>query len=392
MANLQLGGTVGDIESAPFIEALRQFQWRLGKENVALIYVSLIPVVGGEQKTKPTQAGVKDLRGAGLSPDIIACRCEHKLLRATMDKVSMFCQVQPEQVLGVHNVSSTYHVPLLMREQGLVSFLERRLNLQQISIKPSLKASGERLGDRWRELTVGQERLFDTVSIVLVGKYTSLQDSYMSVVKSLEHASMRCGRKLDLQWVDSSDLEPLTEQENPVRYHDAWRALCSAKGIIVPGGFGQRGTEGMITAVKWAREQSVPFLGICLGFQVAVIEWARNVCGIADANSSELVPEGKNSVICFMPEISRATMGGNMRLGLRPTLFEPKTDDSKIKRLYGSKETVWERHRHRYEVEPKFVERLEQPGGLRFVGKDERGERMQMLELAGECFRNRDTC
>ncbi|KAK4684586.1 CTP synthase, partial [Tremellales sp. Uapishka_1] len=395
---IELGGTVGDIESAPFIEAMRQFQFKVGQENFALIYVSLVPVIGGEQKTKPTQAGIRDLRGLGLLPDLaspsfrdsshtkaymtqIACRCDVPLLSATMEKVSMFCHVSPKQVLGVHNVSSTYHVPLLLKSQGMIEYFSKRLNLADINIKKEHKSNGVSLMDRWKTLTAGQERLYDSVSIVLVGKYTSLQDSYMSVVKSLEHASMRCGRKLVLKWVDSSDLEPLAQTENPVRYHDAWRDVCSAQGILVPGGFGQRGTEGMIAAVKWAREQKIPFLGICLGFQVAVIEWARNVCNLKDANSSELAPDGPHSVICFMPEISKTHMGGTMRLGLRPTIFEPKTENAKIRRLYGSKDVAWERHRHRYEVEPKYVDQLEAVGGLKFVGKDERGERMQMLEL-----------
>ena len=174
------------------------------------------------------------------------------------------------------------------------------------------------------------------------------------------------------------------ETEDPVRYHNAWRDLCSAKGIIVPGGFGIRGTEGMIIAAKWAREQNVPFLGICLGFQVAVIEWARNVIGLENAHSAELVKDTPHPVICFMPEISKTHMGGTMRLGLRPTVFEPNTENTKLRRLYGSKNAAWERHRHRYEVEPRYVEQLESKGGLRFTGKDERGERMQMLELDGK--------
>nr|KIR87538.1 CTP synthase [Cryptococcus tetragattii IND107] len=378
---IELGGTVGDIESMPFVEAMRQFQFRVGHENFALIYVSLIPVVGGEQKTKPTQAGVRDLRGLGLLPDLIACRCTEELLTATMEKVSMFCHVSPRQVLGVHNVSSTYHVPLLLQEQGMLKFLWERLKLSSINMRPELKARGEKIMEKWKMLTTGLERCFETVEIVLVGKYITLEDSYMSVVKSLEHAAMRCGRKLILHWVDSSDLELAMQTENPIKFHNAWQAVCSARGIIVPGGFGLRGTEGMIAAAKWAREQNIPYLGICLGFQVAVIEWARHVCGLEKANSAELVPDCPHPVICFMPEISKTHMGGTMRLGLRPTVFEPNTEKSKLRRLYGNRSIAWERHRHRYEVEPKYVEQLEAPGGMRFIGKDERGERMQMLEL-----------
>jgi CTP synthase len=278
---VELGGTVGDIESAPFVEALRQFQFRVGQDNFALIHVSLVPVVGGEQKTKPTQAAIRDLRGLGLVPDMIAARCVEPLDRSVINKLSMFCHVGPEQVMGVHDVSSTYHVPLLLEQQGMVRFFEKRLKLDvHGGISDEMKSRGLDLRTRWRNLTSGHDRLMDNVEIVLVGKYTSLQDSYMSVVKALEHSALRVHRKLILKWVEAGDLEPLTEKENPRKYHEAWGNVCSATGILIPGGFGVRGTEGMIKAANWARERRVPFLGICLGFQVAVVEFARNVCGI----------------------------------------------------------------------------------------------------------------
>ncbi|CED82916.1 ctp synthase [Phaffia rhodozyma] len=388
---IELGGTVGDIESAPFVEAMSQFQERVGVENFAVALVTLIPVVGGEQKTKPTQSTVKALRNAGLFPDIIACRCEVELESDTKRKVASTCKVASNQVFGVHNVSSTYHVPLLLRDQGLVTYLQKRLSLDQIDLGPDGKKRGDSLLGRWTELTSGHDRRFDSVKIVLVGKYTSLQDSYMSVVKSLEHASMRCGRKLKLQWVESSHLEPNVQTEDPVKYHDAWKALCSAEGIMVPGGFGIRGTEGMIVAAKWAREHKVPYLGICLGLQIAVIEWARHVCGIKDAGSAELTPDTLNPAVIFMPEISKTHLGGTMRLGLRPTMFEPKTEDSKIRRLYGGKSAVWERHRHRYEVNPKMVPTFEKARDkdgeqLKFLGRDETGQRMQIIEMTGHPY------
>ena len=216
---VELGGTVGDIESAPFVEALRQFQFRVGTENFALVHVSLIPVIGGEQKTKPTQAAIRDLRGLGLVPDMIAARCAAPLEHNVIKKLSLFCHVGYEQVLGVHDVSSTYHVPLLLEAQGMIRFFEKRLCLTSSKISPEMHAEGTELRRRWIELTSSQDRAFEKVEIVLVGKYTSLQDSYMSVVKALEHASMRCHRKLVLNWVESSDLEPQTETEDPVRYH-----------------------------------------------------------------------------------------------------------------------------------------------------------------------------
>ncbi|KAJ6608212.1 CTP synthase N-terminus-domain-containing protein [Mycena sp. CBHHK59/15] len=361
---VELGGTVGDIESAPFVEAMRQFQFRVGHDNFALIHVSLVPDMHGEQKTKPTQTTIHSLRGLGLLPDLIACRLlgPQPLLPATKEKISMFCHVSPEQVFGVHDVSSVYHVPLLLQSQGIAGYLRKRLNLDALLISKEMVLKGESLQKRWKDLTTGQERLFDSVSIALVGKYTDLKDSYMSVTKALEHSAFRVHRKLIIHWVESSDLEPETQETNPAKYHDAWRAVVGAGGILVPGGFGIRGTEGMLLAIKYAREQKIPFLGICLGFQLAVIEWARNVLGIADH------------------------MGGTMRLGLRPTVFEPSTETwSRARKLYGGAGKIWERHRHRYEVNPDYVQRL-QESGLIFAGKDEKGERMQVLELPDHPF------
>ncbi|EKM56591.1 uncharacterized protein PHACADRAFT_118408 [Phanerochaete carnosa HHB-10118-sp] len=380
---VELGGTVGDIESAPFVEAMRQFQFRVGHENFALIHVSLVPDMHGEQKTKPTQTTVHALRGLGLLPDLIACRLivQKPLEPATKEKISMFCHVSAEQVIGVHDVASVYHVPLLLQSQGIVQFMQKRLNLTSLKLTKEMTDRGHNLERRWREMTSRQERVFDEVTIALVGKYTDLMDSYMSVTKALEHSAFRCHRRLTLKWVNSSDLEPEAQVSNPARYHDAWKAVVSAGGILVPGGFGTRGTEGMMLAIKWAREQKVPFFGICLGFQLAVVEWARNVCGIPDALSSESDEHAASPVVIFMPEISRTHMGGTMRLGLRPTVFEPGTERwSRVRRLYGGAEKIWERHRHRYEVNPAYIARLAE-SGLAFVGKDEKGERMQVLEL-----------
>ncbi|EEB93386.1 hypothetical protein MPER_07962, partial [Moniliophthora perniciosa FA553] len=261
---------------------MRQFQFRVGHENFALIHVSLVPDMHGEQKTKPTQTTVHSLRGLGLLPDIIACRLivPQPFRPDTKGKISMFCHVSPEQVIGVHDVSSVYHVPLLLQSQGIIEYLTKRLNLGSVSVTPEMKERGASLSKRWRELTSRQERLFDTVTIVLVGKYTDLKDSYMSVIKALEHSAFKVQRKLALQWVESSDLEPEVQEAAPARYHDAWRAVVGASGILVPGGFGSRGTEGMLLAIKYAGEQKIPFLGICLGFQLAVVEWARNVLGV----------------------------------------------------------------------------------------------------------------
>ncbi|KAH9973219.1 CTP synthase N-terminus-domain-containing protein [Lactifluus volemus] len=384
---VELGGTVGDIESAPFVEAMRQFQFRVGHENFALIHVSLVPDMHGEQKTKPTQTTVHALRGLGLLPDLIACRLivPQPLTKGTKEKISMFCHVASEQVVGVHDVTSVYHVPLLLQSQGIVGFLQRRLNLNNLDLKSNMLERGTSLETRWKALTTNQERLFDQVSIALVGKYTDLKDSYMSVIKALEHSAFRCHRKLIIHWVESSDLEPEQQDVDPKKYHDAWRTVVGASGILVPGGFGERGTEGMMLAIKWAREQQIPFLGICLGFQLAVVEWARQIMNLPGAKSTEFNTDPADPVILFMPEISRTHMGGTMRLGLRPTIFQKDSEWSRVRKLYGGADIVWERHRHRYEVNPEYVERL-QESGMSFIGRDEKGERMQIMELQNHPF------
>jgi len=377
---IELGGTVGDIESAPFIEAMRQLKRRAGKNNFLQIHVSLIPVIQGEQKTKPTQQAIRDVGRAGLVPDLIACRCDIPLEKGTIDKIAMFCQVEPEQVVAVHNVSSTYHVPLLLEKQGLVKTIRNILMLDDIPKAKSLVDRGQRTWTEWKNLTSQQDRLFDTVSIVLVGKYTNLHDSYLSVIKSLEHSAMRCGKKLNLVWVDASNLEEQARTDDPAAFHKAWHEVCTANGILVPGGFGQRGTEGMIAAAKWARTNKTPYLGICLGMQIAVIEFARNVCGITGASSVELNEQCSDPLVIFMPEIDKTNLGGTMRLGLRPTLFQPGSEWSRLRQLYGEKVEIHERHRHRYEVNPDYIDQLAQ-AGLNFIGKDDKGVRMEIIEL-----------
>ncbi|KAF8945763.1 CTP synthase ura7 [Haplosporangium gracile] len=382
---IELGGTVGDIESAPFVEAMRQFQFRVGHENFALIHVSLVPTIGsvGEQKTKPTQASIRDLRGLGLTPDLIACRCEKTGLdEGIQAKISMFCHVQPNQVLAVRDCNSVYHVPELLKDQGMVSYLWKRLNIEKtINISAPLKQKGIDMWEKWNKLTSSQERLHDEVTIALVGKYTNLQDSYASVVKALEHASLNCRKKLIMKWIEASDLEPEARTANPVKYHEAWRGLCSAQGILVPGGFGNRGVEGKIVAAKWAREQKVPYLGICLGLQIAVIEFARNVCDMPEAHSIELDENTTTPVVVYMPEISKTHLGGTMRLGSKFSYFQKGTEGSTLRKLYGGASEVLERHRHRYEINPEMVDTFHAKG-LQFVGKDETGQRMEIVEMA----------
>ncbi|TVY54780.1 CTP synthase [Lachnellula cervina] len=377
---IELGGTVGDIESGLFTEAMRQLKRRVGKGNFVQIHVSLVPVIAGEQKTKPTQQAIKEVGREGLVPDLIACRCDVPLEKSTIDKIAMFCQVESEQVLAVHNVLTTYHVPLLLEKQGLVKSLTSMLNLDAIPRARSLVDRGARTWTEWKNLTASQERLFETVTITLVGKYTNLHDSYLSVIKSLEHSAMRCGKKLNLVWVDASDLEEEAMTEKQAEFHKAWHAVCTADGILVPGGFGHRGTEGMIQAARWARINKTPYLGICLGLQIAVIEFARHVCDIPNASSIELNEKCLDPVVIFMPEIDKVNLGGTMRLGLRPTLFQEGSEWSRLRQLYGESKEIQERHRHRYEVNPEYIDRLAVKG-LEFVGKDDKGVRMEILEL-----------
>ncbi|CAJ0751231.1 1498_t:CDS:10, partial [Entrophospora sp. SA101] len=350
---IELGGTVGDIESAPFVEAMRQFQFRVGSENFALGHVSLVPIIGtvGEQKSKPTQTTIRELRALGLSPDLIACRCSIPLKPDVKNKISMFFK----------DVVSIYHVPSLLKEQGVLEFFIKRLGLDKIPISQNQKKD-------------------PVVNIVLVGKYTDLHDSYHSVIKSLEHSVLKCRRKLVLKLIEASHLEDSTNQTVPDKYKESWDTLKSADGILVPGGFGNRGIEGKILAARCARENKIPFLGICLGLQIAVIEFARNVCNLKCANSEEFDPKAKHQVVINMPEISTTEFGGTMRLGLKPTIFQEETKSwSKLHKLY-DKQIILERHRHRYEVNPEYVAELES-NGLYFVGRDELNRRMEIMEL-----------
>ncbi|PLB54115.1 putative CTP synthase [Aspergillus steynii IBT 23096] len=377
---IELGGTVGDIESAPFVEAMSQLQRRAGKDNFLQIQVSYVPLIGSEQKTKPTQRAISDVRSAGLRPDLIACRCETPLEEATIQKIANSCQVERDQVVGVHNVSTTYQVPILLEKQGFLYTISQLLKIDAIPKEPKLLEYGKVIWQEWQGLALSQDHVFETVTIALVGKYTSLHDSYMSVSKALEHAAMHCRRKLQLIWVESTNLEEEHRINKPGEYYTAWHHLTTANGILVPGGFGERGTEGMIKSAQWARANNVPYLGICLGMQLAVVEFARNVCGMDKAGSAEFNEQCEQPVIVYMPEIDKSKMGGTMRLGKRATIFQEGSEWSRLRKLYGEKQEVWERHRHRYEVNPALIEKLE-AGGLSFIGKDEAGERMEIIEL-----------
>ena len=380
---IELGGTIGDIEGMAFVEAVCELRRKCKKDDFMQIHVSYIPVVHGEQKSKPTQMAIKAVRSAGLIPDLIACRCERPLEPGTIDKIARFCQVRNENVLAVHDMPSTYQVPLLLREQNLDELMTEALGLEKVEIEPALREKGVRIWENWRQLALGLQHVYDEVRIALVGKYLEQPDSYLSVIRSLEHASMRCGRKLVIKYVDSEALEGATRDSDPATYHKAWHDLCTAQGVLVPGGFGSRGVEGMVEAAHWARQEKKPYLGICLGMQVAVVEFARSVCGISTPQAKSHEWDGKNEdrVIVQMLEHHTGVMGGTMRLGLRPTIWQENTEWSKLRALYGLKnESINERHRHRYEVNPEYIDQL-QAKGLTFIGKDESGVRMEVIEL-----------
>lgn len=383
---IEVGGTVGDIESSVYLEALQQFSYKAGLENFCLCHVSFVPVLGEgrqvEQKTKPTQHGVKELRQAGMRPDFIFCRSDIELTAAARAKIAVFAQVAPENVISVHNVSNIYRVPLIIHDQRFGELVCKRLGLSPRT------QTGHRMAydtpaysiQRWRALADAVDNSTEPLRIGIVGKYTGTSDSYLSVVKALQHAANTAQLKLEIVWIESSSLE---EDESTDEGREAWTLLKSVDGVLCPGGFGDRGILGKMASARYCRESSVPYLGICLGMQTAVIEFCRTVLALPDANSEEFCKETQNKVIVFMPEVNAEVMGGTMRLGNRATILRER--DSLAYKLYGSNPVVYERHRHRYEVNPEYVPAMQEKG-LRFVGQDEKGQRMEIAELTDHPF------
>ena len=358
----EIGGTVGDIESLPFLEAIRQVKKDVGKNDVLYIHVTLVPYIAaaGELKTKPTQHSVKELRSIGISPDIIVCRSEKPISKGMREKIAMFCDVDPDAVIQNMTAESIYQVPLLMEEQGLDTIVLRKLEMED---KPK-DMSG------WHDMVARILKHYDRkVTIAVVGKYVALQDAYISITESLRHAAVANESMLDIKWVNAEEIE--------AEGTDMDEVMAGVDGILVPGGFGNRGIEGKIKAVQYAREHKIPFFGICLGMQCAVIEFARHVCGMADANSSEFNPDSEHPVIDLMPEqIDVEDMGGTMRLGLYPCKVYPDTLTSKA---YNA-ELIYERHRHRYEFNNAFREQIVGKG-LRLGGTLPNGRLVEIVEL-----------
>ena len=360
---VEVGGTVGDIESAPFLEAIRQLHRKVGHENLFLIHTSLVPVVGavGEQKTKPTQHTVRDLKAIGLHPDMIVCRSTQPLQPEIREKIASFCDVDEAAVISAHDARSIYEVPLILEEQSVPDIIVKRLGLVAKATKPDLRP--------WTELV---DRLLNPtheVSIAFVGKYTDLSDSYLSINEALRHAGASLDTKVKILYVEGEDLEAHDKE--------AWAMVRDADAILVGPGFGSRGTEGKIRAVQHARENKVPFLGICLGFQLAIVEYGRNVVNLKAANSTEMDVNSPHPVICILPEQYEITeLGGTMRLGAYECVLEK---DTLAHELYG-KDVVSERHRHRYEMNPEYVERFEK-AGMVFSGRMPDRPIMEIMEL-----------
>jgi CTP synthase len=356
----EVGGTVGDIESLPFLEAIRQLRKDVGRDNTCYIHVTLVPYIGasGELKTKPTQHSVKELRSIGIQPDFIVCRSDRPIDSGIRRKIALFCDVDPDAVVSAQDASSIYQVPMNLHEQDLDVMVIDRLGLD----------CGELEMEDWRAFVRHQDGLAESVDIALVGKYVQLPDAYLSVTEALSHAGIHHEHMVNVHWVDAESITPDEVESSLARFD----------GILVPGGFGIRGIEGKVRAAKYARENGVPYLGICLGMQVAVVEFARHVAGLADANSAEFDPVTPHPVIDLMREqVDVADMGGTMRLGSYPCKVASGT---KGFAAYGD-EVIYERHRHRFEVNNAYRQQLID-AGLVVSGMSPDGKLVEMIEIA----------
>ena len=371
---VECGGTIGDIESLPFLEALRQMELEDGHLNTLFIHVTLAPIVDvvGEQKTKPTQHSVQELRRIGIQPDILAVRCKTPLTSGARHKISLFASVEEKCVISCHDAPSIYKVPEILESQGMLRAISENLSLSDRPLKWA----------NWKSITKSFYIYNGTVRIAIVGKYVTLPDSYVSVYHALLHASSQIGKRLDIKWIDSEEFEDggigkRKAADNNVVY------LRKFDGILVPGGFGKRGSEGIINVVNFARDENIPYLGICFGFQLAISEFARNVCNLKDASSTEIDPYTKNPVVIFMPEQrSVHNMGGTMRLGKHEITIVPNTGASKI---YGKPYLIYRRHRHRYEFNQRYRDIIEKHGVV-LSGYSDYGRRIEMMEIPNHRF------
>lgn len=358
---VEIGGTIGDIESQPFLEAIRQFATDYGRENCVFIHVTLVPYLAAsdELKSKPTQHSVKEMLSIGIQPDIIVCRTEHPLSDDIKRKISLFCNVGEDCVIENNNCDILYAVPMMLKEQKMDEVVMRKLGID---------APNQDLSD-WETMLYALRNPKQTVKIAMVGKYVELHDSYISVNEALKHGGIATQSAVDINWIDSESLEA-----DGVDLDEVFK---DTDGILVPGGFGSRGIEGKILACNYARTHKIPYLGICLGMQIAIIEFARNVLGLEDANSAEINPDTRYPVIDILPEKKNLTdLGGTLRLGKYPCVLNP---ESKSYELYGTQE-IWERHRHRYEVNNDYREALLNHGMI-FAGTSPNNHIVEMIEI-----------
>ena len=372
---VEVGGTVGDIEGLPFLEAIRQFRSEVGRDNVLYLHCALVPFIAasGELKTKPAQHSVRELRSIGIQPDVLVLRADRPLDQDLRRKVAMQCDVDLEAVIAAVDAPSLYQVPLLLRDEGLDEVVVRRLRLPQV--EPDLA--------EWEALVQRVQSARDRVSVAIVGKYVDLPDAYLSVVEALRHGGVANGTEVELRWIASDDLAPPDGASEAEVDERVSRLLSGVDGVLVPGGFGIRGVEGKIAAIRWARQHEVPFLGLCLGLQSAVIEVARSLAGLTGAHSAEFAPDAAHPVIDLMPEQREVTAkGGTMRLG---TYAARLAEGSLVRALYGDEPVIYERHRHRYEVNNRYRGQLE-AAGLRFSGLSPDERLVEFIELVDHPF------
>ena len=366
---VEIGGTVGDIESLPFLEAIRQMRQELGRENTVFVHLTLVPWIAAAQelKTKPTQHSVKELLGIGIQADILLCRSDRQLSREIKQKIAAFCNVEERAVIGARTVPTIYEVPLGFAQEGVDALILKYLH----------KEAPEADLSKWRDLVDRCHNPKDEVSIAIVGKYVEYEDSYKSLKEALTHGAVAKTLKLNVTWIEAEGLESKTPEDTSYEAQ-----LAGFDGILVPGGFGKRGIEGMLNAIKYAREKKVPYFGICLGMQTACIEFARNVCGLKDANSSEFDPASQHRIIYKLRELLGVEeMGGTMRLGAWTCVLQ---EDSLAGRAYGATE-ISERHRHRYEFNREY-EALLTGGGLQITGTTPDATYVEIVEIPGHPY------
>ncbi len=358
----EIGGTTGDIESQPFLEAIRQVAREIGRENCCFIHVTLVPYISGscEFKSKPTQHSVKELQGMGIFPDIIVARVDKHMPESIIEKIAMFCNVTPDCCIENLTVPVLYEAPMMLEKSNLSTTVCRILHLEPREIDLT----------EWAEMLKRVHARKKKVKIALCGKYITLHDAYLSVIEALSHGGFETGASVEIEWVDSETVRPDNAEE----------LFGGVDGILVPGGFGNRGIEGMVAACKYAREHNIPYLGLCLGMHIAAIEFARDALGIPDANSSEFVPEGKHSVIDLMPDQYGVKMGGTMRLGAYPC----KVLGEQMKAAYGT-DTISERHRHRFEFNNEYREAFER-NGMKIAGTSPDGKLVEAIEYPANDF------